>query len=186
MSFRRVWARFSGTARTLTATPGAREAWHAGRRWYHVWLLTVDDPRVTARVDAVRHALGDAVVPFCADAPHVTVWVHGFEAPRAPHPAEGTRVPMVVGGANSFTSSPFLEVRAEALAALRAGFRGPEERWAAYRPHLTVGLYARSGPAPEVVARLRGLRRLAPIHAEGRFLAARIDAWDAAGAISVG
>ncbi len=178
MSFRRTWARFAREGRILGPSPGVREAWHQGRRWYHVWLLTLDDPRVRDRRDAVRDALGESVRPFCQDAPHVTVWVHGFHPPRAPHPDEGACVPVVVGAASSFASCPFLEVRAPVLRGLRARFAGPEERWAAYRPHLTVGLYAHSRPAPDVVERLRPLRRLPPLPTEGRFVAARVDAWD--------
>jgi hypothetical protein len=146
-----------------------------------VWLLTLDDPRVRDRRDAVRAALGDAVRPFCEEAPHVTVWVHGFHPPCAPHADEGARVPVIVGAASSFASCPFLEVRAPALRGLRAGFAGPEERWAAYRPHLTVGLYAHTRPAADVVQRLRPLRRLPPLRTEGRFVAARVDAWDDGG-----
>lgn len=185
MSFRRTWARFSREGRTLGPSPGVREAWHQGRRWYHVWLLTLADPRVRARRDLVRDALGDALTPFCEDAPHVTVWVHGFEPPRGPHPHEGARVPVTIGGASSFASCPFLEVRAPALRGLRAAFEGAEERWSAYRPHLTVGLYARTRRAPDIVERLRRLRALPPLRTEGTFVSARVDAWDASGRFEV-
>ncbi len=186
MSFRRTWARFAREGRTLGPSPGVREAWHEGRRWYHVWVLSLPDPRVRARRDAVYEALGDRVSPWCVDTPHVTVWVRGFSPPDDTHPHEGRAVDVLLGGASSFRSCPFLEVRAPALAELRAGFRGPEERWAAYRPHLTVGIYRRTGVDPAVVRCLRALRRLPPLRTEGVLQAARVDAWDETGALLLG
>lgn len=153
-----------------------REAWHRGRRWYHVWVLDLDDD-VRARIDAARAALGDAVVPFSTATPHVTVWVHGFAPGWAPHPWEGRSWPIEVGGANAFLSCPFLEVRGRFLPELRAGFGGAEERWAAWLPHLTVGRFAASLPTPPLAARLRPLRRLPRLRATATLRHGVVDAW---------
>lgn len=177
MSFRRVWARFLRGPVTLGLAPGVREAWHRGRRWYHVWALRVDDPAVRARRDAVLDALGTLAEPFCADDPHVTLWVHGFETPTFAHPEAGRTFPLRVGGANAFLAAPFLEVRGP-LAGLRLVFPGPEERWAAYRPHLTVGRFRRVAPTREVAARLRPWRALPPILTRGTLRHCVVDAFD--------
>lgn len=180
MSFRRAWRRFRTAPRTLGPTPGVREAWHRGRRWYHVWAVLVDDPVVLARRDAVAAAVAPWTTPFAADAPHVTVWVHGFDPPPV-HPDEGRVVPLVVSGANAFTSCPFLEVRAPALRALRARFPGEEERWSAYLPHLTVARFHGAHPTPPLVAALRPFRALPPVVTAGRFVRVGVDAFDEAG-----
>lgn len=138
MSFRRVWSQFHRHGVTLGPTPGVREAWHQGRRWYHVWVLTLDDPAVHARCATVHAALSSWLGPM-PNRLHVTVWVHGFDPPP-PYP-EGQQVDVEVGRINSFTSCAFLEVRSPALPLVRRLFDGPEERWSAYRPHLTVGCY---------------------------------------------
>lgn len=177
MSFRRVWARFLRGPVTLGPAPGVREAWHRGRRWYHVWALRVDDPAVRARRDAVLDALGPLAEPFCAEDLHVTLWVHGFAPPEFVHPEEGRAVPLRVGGANAFLSAPFLEVRGP-LAGLRAGFPGPEERWASYRPHLTVGRFRSTAPTRVAAARLRPWRALPTIATVGTLRHCVVDAFD--------
>lgn len=178
MSFRRAWSRFGRLPRTWGLSPGAREEWHQGRRWYHVWVLEIADPRVIQRRDEVAAALGQWVEPFCVDHPHVTAWVHGFSPPPH-HPAEGVEIEVVVGRANAFASCPFLEVRAPGLAALRAAFCTPEERWAAYLPHLTIGRF--SGPHAGMGPRIRPFRRLAPLRTTGRFVHRCVDAFDEGG-----
>lgn len=160
-----------------------REAWHQGRRWYHVWVLDLSPaPALIDRLDAVRAALGPMVTPFSVATPHVTVWVRGF-APGPAHPAEGRVVPLRVGRVNAFASCPFLEVRAPALAAIRAGFAGPEERWSAYRPHLTVARFSGDWPVDEVRRRLRPYRALPALQVEGRLRHGVVDAWSESGEV---
>ena len=194
MGFRHQWARFLRGPRTLAPTPGVREAWHRGRRWYHVWVLDLDEAAADRR-DQVLAALhegaeadggGPLLLPFSVRTPHVTVWVHGFEEdesggprrrPTPGHPAEGQRFRVGLAGAGSFLSCPFVEVRAPWIDALRAGFSGREERWAAYLPHLTVARYAAARPTAELAARLRPLRRLPRVEVEGWLRHRVVDAW---------
>lgn len=205
MGFRHQWARFLRGPRTLAPTPGVREAWHRGRRWYHVWVLELDEV-AAARRDEVYRALieGGAgaegagagaegagadsplLLPFSVRTPHVTVWVHGFEEeeaegprrrPTPRHPEEGARLRLGLGGASSFLSCPFVEVRAPWIGRLRAGFPGGEERWAAYLPHLTVARYAAAHPTVAVAARLRPLRRLPRLEVEATLRHRVVDAW---------
>lgn len=153
-----------------------REAWHRGRRWYHVWVLDLDDA-VRPRIGEVRAALGESVVGFSDTTPHVTVWVHGFDPSWTPHPWEGRSWPLEVGGANAFLSCPFLEVRGGFLPELRAGFAGVEERWAAWLPHVTVGRFAASLPTGPVAHRLRPLRGLPRLRTTATLRHGVVDAW---------
>ncbi len=185
MSFQRVWRRFADGRRTLGPSPGVREAWAQGRRCYHAWVLVIDDPRVEARraeiAAAIEASSPGALSPWCAGAGHVTVWVSGWDVPPR-RPDEGLRVPLEVGRASAFASCPFLEVRSPRgangrdLRALRGRFTGREERWAAYRPHLTVGLWRRTEAVEPLVAALRPFRRAPWLRTEGVLRLAHIDA----------
>jgi hypothetical protein len=172
--------------------PGIREAWHRGRRWYHVWVLAVDDVRVVARRDAVLAALGSRVVPFSARSPHVTVWVHGFEEEEAGgppgHPVRapagvGSTVAIEVGGVNSFASCPFLEVRGAGLEALRAGFEGVEDDPPEYLPHLTAARYAGSLPIRPIIDALAPLRELPSLVTQAALVHGVVDAWSEDGQV---
>ncbi len=180
MSFRRVWAQFCRRSRTLGPTPGEREAWHLGRRWYHVTLLRIDDPAVVARRDAMLAALSDVIVPFAADHIHVTVFVHGFADPtRMALPSwENESVSLRIGGVNAFGSCVFLEARSPRIAQLRGRFPLLEERWSAYRPHVTVGLFRANLPIAPLLPRLRPFRRLPALVTPGHLTTAFVDAFD--------
>lgn len=179
MSFRRTWSRFVARPRVLVPSPGVREAWHQGRRWYHVWVLRVVDPVIRARRDAVRAALGDWVIPFCEEDLHVTIWVHGF-APPPTHPLEGRELELRIGRVNAFASCPFFEVRGP-MAPLRAAFVGPEERWSAWRPHLTVARFVQPVRPAEVARRLRPFRSLPELPVKAIFAHRVLDAFDEGG-----
>lgn len=178
-----TWADFRSAATTLGPTPGAREAWHRGRRRYAVWLLRVDDRAVRARLaEAEAHLRPHGVRAFVE--PHVTVFVAGFPtaAPAldddvddavldaqaaALAAAPPPRPRLVVGGLNAFRSCPFVEVADPwgDLAALRATLAAAarEIRFARYVPHLTVGLFADERPTAPVADAIAPFRTAPPL-----------------------
>ncbi len=147
-------------------------------------VLVVDDARVRARREQVVGACAAWADPFCVDVPHVTVFVHGFSRPAPVD--EGCVVPILVGGANAFSSCTFLEVRAPLLREVRLRVPGPEERWSGYRPHLTCGRFARPGRPGDVAEALRPVRGLAPLRVHGVLRAARVDAFSEDGNLCLG
>lgn len=168
---------------TIASTPGAREAWHQGRRWYEVWVLDVTDHAVVERRDAVARALGPLVVPFSVGTPHITVWVPGFR-PVGGHVAEGREVEVTVGGANAFGSCPFLEVRCPALTGLRGGFLQPEDAAPHYLPHVTVGRFSGRHRVAGVAGTLRPYRSLPVLRVAATFRPSWLDAWAEDGRLS--
>lgn len=162
-----------------------REAWHQGRRWYHVTLLRIDDAAVAARRDAVLASFSDVLAPFAVDHLHITVFVHGFVDPARLPPSrwEDEPVALRIGGVNAFGSCVFLEARGAAIPSLRRRFSEPEERWSAYRPHLTVGLFRAKLPVGPLLSRLRPFRRLPPLLTTGLLTTAFVDAFDPLGAV---
>lgn len=176
MSFSRNYQKFL-RGQILLESPGIREAWHQGRRWYRVWVLQVEDLRVVQRRKSIENAVGTLI----GDSPqsHVTVWVQGFSEHRS-HAQEGKTVPLKIGGVNSFASCVFLECRAD-LKPLRECFGGQEERWGPYLPHLTVGRYLKATTPHQISRLLHPFRGLPPIHTEGIFRSACVDAFSKEG-----
>ena len=160
-------------------TPGAAEAWRAGRDRYLVWALRVAAPAVLARSAEVAARLGDAIVAVPARDAHVTLWVCGFPVARPrwnDDVAEdvvrqqcrrmagtgGTR--LAVGRPNAFATCAFLEIDDERgeLSALRERLHvtGTREiRFAPYLPHLTVGRFVDSRPVAPLAATIAELRQ---------------------------
>ena len=171
--------RFSGLTQIEQA--GVREAWHQGRRAYYVLVLRIgaEASEIRARRAAVWAALAPFLLPSAPDDPHVTAWVYGFEKPP-PHPREGERVRVQIAGADSFASCAFLKARVPEREEIRraAEAAGPEERWAPYVPHLTVGRYGAEVEARSVAARLRGMRWLPALEAEARITTCGLDPAD--------
>ncbi len=178
-----MWSRFLAAPATLGPTPGAREAWHRGRRRYAVWVLRVDAPAVLARHAALADVLAPhGALPF-AD-PHITVFVAGFPTAVPLHDddvAEDTLAEqvaalttaalpsprLVVGGLNAFLSCAMLEVLDPHgdLDALRAPLAGAlrEVRFAPYLPHLTVGPFGDTRPTGPIADVIRPYRVLPPL-----------------------
>lgn len=176
---KRVWDDFRNRETTMGPTPGAAEAWRAGRERYLVWALRVSAPAVLARAAEVAVRLGDAIVAVPAREAHVTLWVCGFPAARPERSDDvaeeivreqcrrmegtgGTR--LTVGSPNAFATCAFLEVddgRGE-LAALRERLQLPgtrEVRFSPYLPHLTVGRFVDSRPVAPLAAAIAELRQ---------------------------
>lgn len=177
--FARVWADFRRRTTTLGPTPGAAEAWRAGRDRYAVWALRVSTPEVLARAAVVATRLGGAIDPVPARHAHVTIWVCGFPAAqprRSDDVAEAVlaeqcrrvesvgRTRFTVGAVNAFATCAFLEVddAAGELADLRRRLHvagAPEIRFAPYVPHVTVGRFVDTRPTAPLAASLGELRR---------------------------
>ncbi|MFT5684665.1 MAG: 2'-5' RNA ligase [Myxococcota bacterium] len=180
--FKQAWRDFTTTPTTAGPSPGIREQWHRGRRWYAVWVLRVSEAAVHERMAEVADRLGDAVRVIPADQAHITLFVSGFPTPN-PHldddiaesallrqrdalAAADLRLDLTIGGACSFSTAAFLEVHeGGGLTAIRRILAGQadELRFTDYHPHVTVGVYRDTAPIPPLVAALTPLRDLPPI-----------------------
>jgi len=180
-----TWSTFCETPQTLGPTDGVRQQWHRGRPLYTVWVLRVRSPEVLNRWQQACETLGYFMVPQPQHDLHITVWVAGFPCAIPQHDddvseqtlsAHATRlrslpgpIHLTIGGANAFLSCAFLEVQDphQHLARCRAHLESvgtPEIRFAPYLPHVTLGSFDRTQSTTPIVAALRKLRDLPPIH----------------------
>ena len=151
--------------------------WHRGRETYAVWILDYNgNDAVQQKFKAAKDHLDDYLLKPYHRQPHITLFVCGFlvESPeynddftqsqldaqiQALEKAKFRSFEIEVGGLNSFASAPFLEVYnpEEGIRNLRniLAMAARKFRTAAYRPHLTVGLYADSFLSTDVLAQTR-------------------------------
>ncbi len=183
-AFAETWDTFCGAPCMQGPTPGHREAWAAGRSTYAVWAVRVESEALHDRVTRIQSELGASLRPVPLEDLHVTTWVAGF--PTAVAPVQDDDIPeealerqaaavqglgpfrLRVGGANSFTTAPFLEVfdPEEGLLRLRQALTRcgpPELRFASYQPHITLATAlddVPTAPLREVLGAHRGLTAL--------------------------
>jgi 2'-5' RNA ligase len=177
---------FSATpAHTLPADTRDFAEWRRGRVHYAVWVIDVHDAAVCARMRAAQHHLGlSRLHTLPGRAAHVTVFVCGFEVAErqldddfegAMARAQETSLArlqcppfeLVVGGLDSFDSAAFLRVAdpSGSLERLRHALAAtcPEQRFAPYVPHLTLGLYQRAEPKEELARCLAAFADAGPL-----------------------
>ncbi len=200
--FDEVWADFAASERTLGPSTGSREEWHRGRRDYAVWLLPVRHPEVVAEVSRLQALLAPFIRPVPLDELHITVWVLGFptaeptldddvelgllarsQGSLRADPPGACRLRL--GPPGSFRSAAILEARDPHgdLVALRGRLLDgpPEQRFAEFRPHLTLGTYTADHPVPDVLRALQGERHGPSVDLRlDELVRVELDAWSSA------
>jgi 2'-5' RNA ligase len=137
--------------------------WHRGRRDYAVWLIEAGQEEIRNRVAAAKEHLSGYLLEPYRRQPHLTLFVCGFLADTRcfdddysacqlrvqTQSLRDAKVPpffIEIGGLNSFSSAPFLEVNDlegginRVRTALSAAAK--EIGRTAFTPHVTVGLYS--------------------------------------------
>lgn len=138
--------------------------WHRGRSEFGLWLIDLARGEAAERVEAARRHLAPFLFTPYHRQPHITLFVCGFptEVPVY-HDDLGAELlrsqtellrrsgirqfSIRIGGLNSFSSAPYLEVedRTGGIERIRTllSATGPEiGRQAEFVPHVTVGLYS--------------------------------------------
>ncbi len=182
-AFQSTWLQFCAAPHLLGPSPGERARWAAGRPRYAVWAIRIEHEGVLGRIAMLQTQLAAWTRPIDLSDIHVTVWVAGFpcaepslnddiravDLDRQTDALQGEpSFRLSIGRANSFTTAPFLEVRdldggLDRIRSILAACGPPELRFAAYRPHVTIGTATASHPVPPVRACLEPHRQLASI-----------------------
>jgi len=179
-----IWQQFIQSPTTLPTEDRDHAEWHLDRPHYSLWAIQVLDSRVHARVQAAHDRLDEYLFSPYQRQPHITLYVCGFpslsgrsEQEYLPEQqsrhiqglqaAALTPFTITVGGFNSFTAAPFLEVHDLENGIQRV--RGillqsrPEDRTTPYTPHLTIGLYRGAFPTSSVARKAMALPDGPPI-----------------------
>jgi 2'-5' RNA ligase len=150
--------------------------WRHGRKSYAVWVLRCDENQaLQEKFNNAREHLNDYLLGSYHRQPHITLFVCGFLVEKHQYNDDFTQreldsqiqtlekadiepFEIEINGLNSFASAPFLEVHDpdKGIPRLRKILSGSarEFRPAAYRPHLTVGLYADAFPSEKILERI--------------------------------
>jgi len=153
--------------------------WHRGRQDYSVWLIELGGGEFFQKFNAAKGLLSDFLIKPYQRQPHITIFVSGFlaDTPRydddySPEQlkrhlhllreAAGKPFTLEIGGLNSFSSAPFLEVadleggldRVRALMLKTGKDIGRSDYTSGYTPHITVGLYSGVFPGSAVTGRI--------------------------------
>jgi len=137
--------------------------WHRGRKVYAVWLIEAEQEEICKQVAvAQEHLSGFLVKPYRRQ-PHITLFVCGFltdtrrfdddystcqfrEQSQSLRDANVPPFFIEIGGLNSFSSAPFLEVndREGGINRVRTALSAITEEIGrtSFTPHVTVGLYS--------------------------------------------
>jgi hypothetical protein len=170
---------------SLITEPRDYPEWHRGRDEYGVWLLPVRCPALLAYIRQAQAELADLLLPCAGRQPHLTLYVCGFSAPQqrldddyseamlAEHHQQLSALQpaptrLALPGLDSFSSAAYIAVEDSEgeLAHWRRALAASHEeiRFAPYRAHITLGLYRRSLPRAELMARLQALPPLPVSH----------------------
>ncbi len=175
------WREFLAADTVLATRDGDYPTWRRGRDRYAAWVIPINEPDVEKRLGAVRRALSGRLIHPCRRAPHVTLFACGFPEMRprhdddiAPSVLEGQGETLRaaslepfeirVGGARSFRGAPYLAIDdpAGGIERMRRilARAGREQRFAAFIPHVTVGVYNAPWGTADIAAVLGPFGRL--------------------------
>lgn len=178
---RSTWREFLAEDTVMATRDGDYPAWRRGRDRYAAWVIPIDEPAVAERLGEVRRALAGRLLEPCHRAPHVTLFACGFPTARPrydddinPGVLEGQGEALRsfgtesfefhVGGACSFLGAPYLVVDDSAGGIERVrrilARTGREQRFAAFVPHVTVGVYNAPWGTADIAAVLGPFGRL--------------------------
>ncbi len=137
--------------------------WHLGRNKYFLWGISITSEKIDARFVSARKQLFEYLLSPYFRQPHITLFVCGFLTDQVKNNDDYSQEQLdfqignlgsknlkpfeiEIGGINSFSISPFLEVRDTISGinrirnALSIDF--PENRQEKFVPHITFGLYS--------------------------------------------
>ncbi len=170
-----VWNEFVQQKYCRGAQQREYPEWHKQRERYFIWAIDADTRELQERINRYKNSLKPYLVDNYHRQPHITLAVSGFLSEQPQHnddiaPATIDQqvqalkalalkpFTLTVGGANSFATAPFLEVKEQCntLEIIRQVFNSTHNdfRTMRYVPHITLGIYNHDHPAASITAKM--------------------------------
>ena len=179
MYYTDTWQSFIQQQHTHAAEKREYPEWHKNRPRYYLWAIDSDTALVNKRLQKYHSLFQDLLVHPYERQAHITLAISGFLGKHVIHNDDITQAaiakqqevlhalkltPFIVsiGGINSFSSAPFLEVMdpsgsleviRNTLIDDRKDFRNTH-----YIPHVTLGLYSANHAVASIAAMIKNLQ----------------------------
>jgi len=162
---------------TVPVIVGDYSEWHRGRKDFSLWLIESDNEEICGYLEAAREHLSEFLIKPYQRQPHITTYICGFlvDIPRCDDDYGSGQLQVhaqalknadigpffiEIGGLNSFSSAPFLEVNdlEGGIDTVRAilSTTAKEIETSHFTPHITVGLYSGAFSSSVVTRKISG------------------------------
>lgn len=174
-----TWQSFIQLQHTYAAEKREYPEWHKNRPRYYLWAIDSDTVLVNKRLQKYHSLFNDLILHPYERQAHITLAISGFLSEHIIHDDDITQAaitkqqatlhalklaPFIVsiGGINSFSSAPFLEVMdpSKSLEIIRhALIDGRQDfRNTHYIPHVTLGIYNANHAVASIAAMVKDLK----------------------------
>lgn len=179
MYYTDTWQSFIQQQHTYAAGKHEYPEWHKNRPRYYLWAIDSDTALVNKRLQKYQSLFKDMLLHPYERKAHITLAITGFLSEHTTHNDDFTQAaitkqqaaldaqrlaPFIVsiGGINSFSSAPFLEVMdpsgsleviRHTLIDNRQDFRNTR-----YIPHVTLGVYNANHAVASIAAMIKDLK----------------------------
>ncbi len=179
MYYTDTWQSFIQQQHTHAAEKREYPEWHKNRPRYYLWAIDSDTALVNKRLQKYHSLFQDLLVHPYERQAHITLAISGFLGEHVIHNDDITQAaiakqqevlhalkltPFIVsiGGINSFSSAPFLEVMdpSGSLEVIRHVLTDDRQdfRNTHYIPHVTLGVYNANHAVASIAAMIKNLQ----------------------------
>lgn len=178
MYYTDTWQLFTQQQHTHAAEKREYPEWHKNRPRYYLWAIDSDTALVNTRLQKYHCLFKDLLAHSYERQAHITLAISGFLSEHVAHSDDITQAaiakqqaalhalklaPFIVsiGGINSFSSAPFLEVMdpSGSLEVIRHTLIDDRQdfRNTHYIPHVTLGVYNANHAVASIAAMIKDL-----------------------------
>ena len=179
MYYTDTWQSFIQQQCTRAAQKRDYPEWHKNRPHYYLWAIDCDTALVNKRLQKYQAIFKDFLLHPYERQAHITLAISGFLSTHIIHNDDIAQAAIakqqqallalklmpftvLVGGINSFSSAPFLEVMdpSKSLEIIRHALT--DDRWdfrnTHYIPHVTLGIYNANHAVASIAAMIKDLK----------------------------
>ena len=179
MYYTDTWQSFIQQQHTDAAEKREYPEWHKNRPRYYLWAIDSDTALVNKRLQKYHSLFKDLLLHHYERQAHITLAISGFLSEHITHNDDITQAAIIkqqealralklapfivsIGGINSFSSAPFLEVTdpSKSIEVIRHALISDKQdfRNTHYIPHVTLGIYNANHAVASIAAMIKDLQ----------------------------